>query len=229
MAGKFCQICNKPSGIYPLCKEHLKLKEEGKVFKNNETGKWELKKEQTKHTQKKDDITNHTSCLICGNTTENSFLFCKKCYNEYKNKSILIKVTNCTQTEFVCTIDKYESGLTIKCKDGHIVRSKSEMTIDNYLYDHNIKHAYEKAYPISANKDEDLHPDFYLPELDLYIEHWGYANKANYKEEKEYKTKIYNRNRTTVIGTTEEDMQDIETALDRKLNPKNYVKGKVNF
>ena len=224
MTSKFCQICNKPSGMYPLCKEHLKMKDEGKVIKDN-NGKWVLK-EFVNTTIVHNTQTN---CLICGDKTENGFLFCKRCYNEYKNKSVLIKVTNCTQTEFVCTIDKYESGLTIKCKDGHIVRSKSEMAIDNYLYDHNIKHAYEKPYPISAKKEEDLHPDFYLPEYDLYIEHWGYANKANYKEEKDYKTRIYNRNKTTVIGTTEEDMQDIETALDRKLNPKNYIRGKVNY
>lgn len=218
---KQCQICGKNSGMYPLCKEHLKAKEEGQIIKDESTGKWIWNKPINKQ---KDQI--ETNCLICGNKTNNGFLFCKTHYNEYKEKSILIKITNCTDVEFVTVIDKYETGLLYVCKDGHRVRSKSEVAIDNYLYDHNIKHAYEKAYPINNNKEDDLHPDFYLSELDLYIEHWGYSNKANYKEEKDYKTRIYNKNKTTVIGTTEEDIQDIETALTRKL--KYYEKGKVN-
>ena len=40
MAKKFCVICGEPSGMYPLCRTHLQLKEEGKVIKN-EQGVWE--------------------------------------------------------------------------------------------------------------------------------------------------------------------------------------------
>lgn len=39
---KVCQICNKPSGMYPLCIEHMKLKNEGKVVKNEKLNKWEI-------------------------------------------------------------------------------------------------------------------------------------------------------------------------------------------
>lgn len=213
MAKKICKICGKDGYLfYPYCYEHLPKKE-------NETN-------ETKINNIDNQNHNATNCLICGNKTNNGFLFCKEHYKEYKDKSILLKITNCTEIEFVSLIDKYESGLIYVCKDGHRVRSKSEVAIDNYLYDHNIKHAYEKAYPINNNKEDDLHPDFYLSDLDIYIEHWGYSNKANYKEEKDYKTKIYNKNQTTVIGTTEEDIQDIETSLNRKL--KYYEKGKVN-
>ena len=42
MAGKTCQICGRKSGMYPLCIKHLKMKEEGLVVKNPQTGKWEL-------------------------------------------------------------------------------------------------------------------------------------------------------------------------------------------
>lgn len=231
MTGKICQICGKSSGIYPLCKEHLELKAKGLVIKNEKTGNWELK-ESNDIITKKDNISKNCenekslNCVICGEKTQNGFLFCKTHYSQYKNKTILIKITNCTDIEFVSELNKYEDGLTYTCKDGHRVRSKSEVIIDNYLYDHNLKHAYEKAYPIDNNKEHDLHPDFYLPELDLYIEHWGYANKANYNEEKDYKIKIYNQNKTTVIGTNEDDTLDIETSLNRKL--KFYQKGKVN-
>ena len=207
MTGKICQICGEKSGIYPLCKKHLEMKNNGLVIKDEKTNKWIEKNKNSlyndflyetyqkdlsknKQTQQQNNlltkkITNHlekeqkTNCIICGEKTTQNFLFCKNHYNEYKNKSILVKISNCTEIEFVSTIDKYESGLIYTCKDGHRVRSKSEVAIDNYLYDHNIKHAYEKAYPIDNNKDNDLHPDFYLSDYDLYIEHWGYANKDN--------------------------------------------------
>lgn len=218
--GKVCHICGEPSGMFPLCKKHNELKEKGLVFKNEKTGQWEIKQEDKEITAKLGN------CIICGKETQQEYLFCKEHFNEYHNKTILIRITNCKQFEFVDTLDKYETGLTYVCKDGHRVRSKSEVAIDNYLYDHDIKHAYEKAYPIDNNPENDLHPDFYLSDLDLYIEHWGYSNKSNYNETREYKTKIYNQNKTTVIGTEEEDIKDIETSLTRKL--KFYTKGKVN-
>lgn len=36
-------------------------------------------------------------------------------------------------------------------KTGNIVKSKSEMIIDNWLFDYNIPHAYEKILPIDAD------------------------------------------------------------------------------
>ena len=40
--GKTCAICGKPSGMYPLCREHLKMKAEGKVVKCEDCGVWHL-------------------------------------------------------------------------------------------------------------------------------------------------------------------------------------------
>lgn len=71
MAAKSCQICGEVSGIYPLCKEHLKLKNEGKVIKGDD-GKWTLLV----------DIQNETSdCVICGNSSKGKPL-CLDCYKE---------------------------------------------------------------------------------------------------------------------------------------------------
>ncbi|MFC4022319.1 glycerol kinase [Oceanobacillus longus] len=43
--------------------------------------------------------------------------------------------------------------------DGHYVRSRAEMLIDNWLYMSEIAHAYERKLPI----EEDVYTDFYLP------------------------------------------------------------------
>ena len=52
--------------------------------------------------------------------------------------------------------------------DGTKVRSKSEQFIADWFYRHSIKYEYE---PLLNVKDFDFHPDFYIPEANLYIEH----------------------------------------------------------
>jgi len=72
MAGKTCQICGKSSGIYPLCKEHLELKNAGKVVKND-SGSWVVLEE--------DKTTGETNCVICGKSSNGKPL-CTDCYKE---------------------------------------------------------------------------------------------------------------------------------------------------
>ncbi|MDR0206106.1 MAG: UvrD-helicase domain-containing protein [Bacteroidales bacterium] len=52
--------------------------------------------------------------------------------------------------------------------DGTKVRSKSEQYIADWFYRHSIKYEYE---PLLNVKDFSFHPDFYIPEANLYIEH----------------------------------------------------------
>ena len=75
-------------------------------------------------------------CITCGNQIKESFL-CPSCQKKYKNKDVLIKITNGEKAEI---LDESYEGRYV-CKDGHIVKSKSEREIDDYLYDHNIIHA----------------------------------------------------------------------------------------
>lgn len=74
MSGKICQICGKTSGIYPLCKEHLKMKADGLVVKNDETGKWV---EIVSKKEKKE----YKECIICGEESNGKPL-CKSCYHD---------------------------------------------------------------------------------------------------------------------------------------------------
>jgi len=52
--------------------------------------------------------------------------------------------------------------------DGTKVRSKSEQFIADWFYRHSIKYEYE---PLLNVKDFSFHPDFFIPEANLYIEH----------------------------------------------------------
>ncbi len=80
------------------------------------------------------------------------------------------------------------SGL-IFCKDGHKVRSQYEVKIDNFLFDNGIEHETNgilvEGLPYSF--------DFYIPEIDLYIEYWGLERFDTYNKRKNKKLKQYNK------------------------------------
>lgn len=177
------------------------------------------------------DINSKSKCITCGKQTD-GLLFCAACYHKYKNKELLFRITNCTNVELLD--EDYEGRYT--CKDGHIVKSKSERDIDNYLFEHGISHAYERELPYGATDKEVLHPDFYLPHYlgegkHVYIEHWGYnENNLQYTKTKKFKMPIYERLGITLICTYEKtDMGKIDTVLDRKLNRKFITENKINF
>lgn len=225
-----CQFCGKPSKFYQFCIACNKLKEENKIIFCKECNTWHLTDKPCKCEKK--TITLNTEkplseCIIC-KSNAGGFLFCKECYYKYKNKTVLLKISKCTEIELM---DEAYEGKYI-CADGHIVKSKSERDIDNYLYYNRIRHAYEKAFPIDEDREHDLHPDFYLPEYqgeEIWIEHWGYdESNKQYIEQKEYKLKEYKKAGITLICTDEKkDIADINAALDRKL--KMFKKGEINL
>lgn len=177
------------------------------------------------------DHNSKSRCITCGRQTD-GLLFCSSCYHKYKNKELLFRITNCSNVEMLD--DDYEGKYT--CKDGHIVKSKSEREIDNYLFEHGISHAYERELPYGSTEKEVLHPDFYLPNylgqgMHVYIEHWGYnENNINYTKSKKFKMSIYKQLEVTLICTYEStDVGRIDTVLDRKLNKKNIQPNIINY
>lgn len=80
MAGKICQICGEKSGIYPLCKKHLELKQEGLVKKNESTGKWYEIKTENENFEELEEFKNESEvCCVC----EDSAPYGKQCKNCY--------------------------------------------------------------------------------------------------------------------------------------------------
>ncbi|MCL2522240.1 MAG: hypothetical protein FWE36_05200 [Erysipelotrichales bacterium] len=162
-----------------------------------------------------------TKCILCAKDSLGK-LFCKECYFKNKNKVLFLQINKCT--EIILKDSSYEGKHT--CDDGHIVKSKSEMTIDDYLFRKNIKHAYEKEFRVSM--DLHLKPDFYLQDQKVYLEHWGLEGKS-YNETKLFKMIQYAELGKTVICTYEEDMSNPSSNLDFKLNPQEYKEGEINF
>lgn len=237
-----CQLCGNPTNGYAFCKKCYNEHNDNELLtilnKKNKNHK-ETAKNNIDNINKNESSNNKSvsinqgtsKCITCGRQT-NGFPFCSNCFHKYKNKDLLIKIKNCS--EFELLDENYEGRYT--CKDGHVVKSKSEREIDNYLFEHDIRHAYERELPYGAEENEVLHPDFFLPNYlgenkHVYIEHWGYnENNIQYTKTKKFKMPIYEKLGITLICTYEKsDSGKIDTVLDRKLNKNNIKEGQINF
>lgn len=100
-----------------------------------------------------------------------------------------------------------------RTKDGHFVRSRAEVIIDDTLYDYGLVHAYEKKVPI----EEELYTDFYLPNGKVYIEFWGMESDAKYLERKKIKLGIYKKYDLKLIELDDNDISNLDDHLPKKL------------
>ncbi len=112
--------------------------------------------------------------------------------------------------------DKYPAKH--RATDGHMVRSRAEMLIDNWLYTSGIVHAYGRKLPVA----EDLICDFYIPAGQgrphgVYIEFWGMEEDPKYAERKKKKLEIYRRNEIRLIELNSGDVDNLDDVLPRKL------------
>lgn len=221
-----CPICGEPTFIYfgnprtdRLCAKHGKLANNWEIVQCPDCGKWNNADEicickapkiklNLASLAKIKQNENEIKCIICGNPS-NQKHFCPTCYSKYKDRSIDIRIINCQKTEI---IDEY-GNLTYTCDDGRKVRSRAEALISNWLYKEAIRSVYEKTiYYNEAGENKSLHPDFYLPDYNLYIEYNELTN-PNYKKSKEYTQKIYKSLGYKVLIMTEKDLQDIDACL----------------
>ena len=97
------------------------------------------------------------------------------------------------------------------------VKSYGEMEIANFLVQHGINYEYEASYCVDTRTADyaQYHPDFYLPDYNIYIEYYGInregevpeyfegknGHSANdtYQESMEWKKNIHADNNTTLI------------------------------
>ncbi|MBL8002302.1 MAG: hypothetical protein JNL05_10105 [Flavobacteriales bacterium] len=112
--------------------------------------------------------------------------------------------------------DKFEAKQ--RTIDGHYVRSRAEMLIDNWLYHNGLVHAYERRLPI----EEECYCDFYIPQgagrpQAVYIEYWGMEDKPDYLDRKKKKLEIYRRHEIPLIELADADINNLDDVLPKKL------------
>ncbi len=228
-----CPICGNPTSSYmgnerkdKLCRTHANEFKEGLIAFCAKCNTWHKTNESCSCENKVIDISMQDTCLICGEES-NGYHFCKSCYNKYNKKEIVLRINKCIDAEI---LDSQYSNNKIISEDGHVLKSKDEARIDDYLYHHKIQHRYEKEYCPNNPEYEPIKPDWILPDYkdlgDVYIEYWGIENNKKYNEEKDYKMKIYKEDKVTLICLYPKDTTNLSETLEMKL--KRCKKGEIN-
>lgn len=114
------------------------------------------------------------------------------------------------------TDNKYPDTL-LKAKDGHLVRSRAELIIDNLLYDYGLTHAYERE----LTTEETVYSDFYIPARNgkenkgkaVYIEFWGIKDNEKYLERKKVKQEIYKKHNLNLIELDDSHLDNLDSYL----------------
>lgn len=108
---------------------------------------------------------------------------------------------------------EYIRANEIRTLQGEQVKSFEECLIANWLYAMGVEYCYESAYLAANTKTQDFRqykPDFYLPEYDIYIEHFGINRKgetAPYVDNETYwngitwKRDLHESHLTTLVET----------------------------
>jgi len=100
----------------------------------------------------------------------------------------------------------------IRSLKGDLVKSYEECSIANFLYINGVEYEYEPYYEVdtATREHRQYRPDFYLPESELYIEHFGvdtngntapYVDRKKYHDDMRWKRETHRENRTTLIET----------------------------
>jgi len=98
-----------------------------------------------------------------------------------------------------------------KAEDGHFVKSKSEMLIDNWLYNNGVVHAYESRVPIP----EEMLCDFFIPSAEKYVEYWGLEDKEEYRKRMDKKRSLYSKHELDVVELREGDIQRLSDIMGK--------------
>ena len=115
-------------------------------------------------------------------------------------------------------LDRSESAESnFHTKTGHLVKTRAEMMIANFLFDNNLLFQYNTV-ATWADKD-DFRASFYLPKLDLYIDHHPYDYVKEYQKIMKAKIKEYDKHKKRHIYLTSEDEKNIEESLRLKMKP----------
>lgn len=109
--------------------------------------------------------------------------------------------------------DRFRTNACHRTTDGHWVRSKAEVLIDNWLYMAGLVHAYERQLPI----EEEAYCDFYVPAGKVYIEYWGYDSDPDYTARKKIKQEIYQKYQLHLIELTDEHIRNLDDYLPKML------------
>lgn len=132
--------------------------------------------------------------------------YCDKCFDE-----VFLQRRNWEM--------QVELKKTIQADDGTVVQSDGERIIADELAFLGIEYRYDNRFRII--KGYAIRPDFYLPELDIYIEYWGMEDNLNYSIGMLEKKKLYQQAGKRLLSLYARDKPNLRRKLREGLNRQN--------
>jgi len=134
-------------------------------------------------------------------------IFCSRCFDEVflERRNFEVQV---------------ELKKTIEARDGTIVQSRGERQIAEWLTGHGLAYRYDAKFRIIG--EFQIRPDFYLPELDVYIEYWG-MNTPQYKMSMYKKQTLYQQEGKCLISVYPKDLSALDCLLVSKLRQHGFT------
>ncbi|WP_462176578.1 UvrD-helicase domain-containing protein [Acinetobacter baumannii] len=131
------------------------------------------------------------------------------------------------------SFDRFKDGY--ETYQGEIVKSHGEKAIANWLYSQGVPYKYEMSYEYdTANENyRQYKPDFYLPEINLYLEHYALDQHGRppahfgqkYLYDMKWKSGIHQQYKTDLITTTFHEF--ITGSIFKKLEQELKSRGQV--
>ena len=107
-----------------------------------------------------------------------------------------------------------ELNKTVAARDGTVVQSHGERRIAEWLTRHGIAYRYDAKFRIIG--EFQIRPDFYLPELDVYIEYWG-MDTPQYKMSMYKKQTLCQQEGKRLISVYPADLPRLGVLIEGKL------------
>ncbi len=109
-----------------------------------------------------------------------------------------------------------EINKTVEARDGTLVQSEGEGKIAEWLTAQGLAYRYDTKYRII--KEFQIRPDFYLSELDVYIEYWG-MDTPQYNMSMYKKKMLYQQEGKRLISVYPKDLPALsENSLRRNFS-----------
>ena len=137
-------------------------------------------------------------------------LYCDRCFDE-----VFLERRNFEM--------QVELNKTIEARDGTVVQSEGERRIAEWLTAHGVAYRYDAKFRIIG--EFQIRPDFYLPEMDVYIEYWG-LDTPQYKMSMYKKQTLYQQEGKRLISVYPGDLPGLDRLLSAKLRMFGYVADK---
>jgi hypothetical protein len=109
--------------------------------------------------------------------------------------------------------EEKEYGTPSRTLQGEMVKSRGEQQIADYFTRSGVRYAYEWKAQTNAIifKRTFAHPDFYLPDYNVYVEYWGLLGATkDYERVMKWKMAQYHQNKIKFISLYRDNLRNLD-------------------